>query len=96
LRGSGKALADLAGRPLGERRSEHGYFDVVVIVDLGSQLAGIGAEDAACVLNESPLERDRSRQERGVYYKAGELGTTAAELPWLDAKQVVDQQAGDD
>lgn len=46
--------AEVAGCPCGEGGGEHGDFDVVVVVDLGGLLGGMGAED---VLDEASLER---------------------------------------
>ena len=66
LAGVGESEADVAGGSLGERCCENGHLDVVVVVDLGSLFARVGAEDAACVLNEASLERDRPREEQGV------------------------------
>ena len=62
----GKSEAGVAGRSFGERRGEDGDVDVVVVVDFCGLLAGVCAQDAAVVLDEASLERDRSGKEQSV------------------------------
>jgi hypothetical protein len=38
----------------------------LVVVDLGSGLAGVGAQDPTCVLHQTSFERDRRGQEERV------------------------------
>jgi hypothetical protein len=65
--------AGVAGCALGECGSEDGNFDIVIVMDLGGLLVRTGSEDAAGVLDEAPLERDRACQEQRV-----ECGTVEA------------------
>jgi hypothetical protein len=58
-----KAKADVTRRSLGERSGQNGHLDIVVVVDLGGLLPGMGAEHAAGVLHEATLERDRTGKE---------------------------------
>ncbi len=47
----GESEAGVAGCAFGERGGEHRRVLVVVVVDLGGGLAGVGPQDAACVLD---------------------------------------------
>ena len=70
--GIGEAEAEVTRRPLGEGSGKHGHLDVVVVVDLCRLLAGVGAQDASGVLDESTLEGDRAGEEQGVQCRAVE------------------------
>src|SRR5216683_5329934 len=62
----GEAEAGVAGGAFGPRCGEHTGQLVVVVVDLGSGLAVIWAEDAADVLDQAALVGDRSGEEERV------------------------------
>src|SRR5205814_2150728 len=56
----------VGGEPLVVHAFEHGDSAVNVTVELDVELGVMGAKEAADVLNDSPLERQREREEQGV------------------------------
>ena len=67
--------AGIAGRSFGEGCGEHAGAHVVVVVDLGGGLAGVGAQDPAGVLDEAAFECDWRGEEQGVQDRAVEALT---------------------
>jgi hypothetical protein len=61
-----EAEAGVAGRTFGQGRCEYSGAHVVVVVNLGGGLAGVGAQDPAGVLDEAAFECDRRGEEQGV------------------------------
>jgi len=61
----GEAEAGVAGCAFGEGGGEDRGVGVVVVVDLGGGLAGVGAENASDVLDEASLEGDGGGEEQG-------------------------------
>src|SRR5215467_11319095 len=62
----GEAEAGVAGGAFSQGRGEDRGPYVVVVVDFGGVLAGIGAQDPAGVLDEPSFECDRCGEEKGV------------------------------
>lgn len=62
----GEAEADVAGCAFGQGRSQGTSVDVVVVVCLGGGLAGMGAQDAAGLLDQPSFEGDGCGEEEGV------------------------------
>jgi hypothetical protein len=56
--------AGVPGGSFGQRRGEHTGKDVVVVVDLGGGLAGVGPQDSPGVLDDASLEGDRATRNR--------------------------------
>jgi hypothetical protein len=61
-----EAEAGITGGAFGERCGEHTCVYVVVVVNLGGGLAGVGAQDPAGVLDEAAFEGDWRGEEQSV------------------------------
>ena len=65
-----EAKADVAGRPFCESGCKHRVLPVVVVVNFGRLLAGMGTQDPPDILDEPPLEGDRPSKEQRVQCRA--------------------------
>jgi hypothetical protein len=70
--GVGEAEAGVAGGAARQCGGEHAGADIVVVVNLGRLLAGMGTKDTPGVLDEASFPPDRGGEEQGVQGRAVE------------------------